>query len=200
MSETYKRPFHRWEILRGWIPAAIFALVSTGIELFFLNYVVGLGFVNQEVSIPFWAWSIPVSVPLMLSLGNVVVLLSLWMSVFESIAYIRTGPDKGVRRVLYPLRMVRAGALMLTPFTFLLFMPYVLRSASFLDFASSTPSLQGAASAIYNWGFELQELDFSTRFIISQLMAALGAVVVSGLQVWRVRGARNLMLLLRKKR
>ncbi len=178
----------------------IFALVAIGLELFFLNYLVGLGFVNVEITVPMGLFSVPVSMALMLSLGVVVVLVSLWVTVFENIAYVRTGPDREVRRLLYPLRMVRVAALVLTPFTFLLFTPYVLESAWFLDLASSMSSIQGGASAIYNWGAELRELDFSTRFVISQLIAASGAVVVSGLQVWRVRGTRNLMLLLRKKR
>lgn len=200
MSQNYKRLFHRWEVMRGWIPAVIFALVAIGVELFFLNYLVGLGFVNLEIIVPMGLISFPVSMALMLSLGVVVVLVSLWVTVFENIAYVRTGSDKEVRRVLYPLRMVRVAALVLTPFTFLLFTPYVLESAWFLGLASSISSVQGGASAIYNWGAELRELDFSTRFVISQLIAASGAILVSGLQVWRVRGTRNLMLLLRKKR
>jgi len=186
--------------LRGWIPAVIFALVSIGLELFFLNYLVGLGFVNLQIMIPIGPFTIPVSMALMLSLGVVVVLVSLWVSVFENLAYVRTGPDREVRRLLYPLRMVRVAALVLTPFTILLFTPYVVVSGWFLGFASSTSGLQGGASAIYNWGAGLRELDFSTRFVISQLVATSGAILVSGLQLWRVRGTRNLMLLLRKKR
>ena len=187
-------------MLRGWVPAVIFALISIGIELFFLNYVAGLGFVNLQVGVPVGPWSIPVSIALIFSLGVVVVLVSLWVSVFESVAYVKTGPSREVRRVLYPLRMIRVAALVLTPFTFLLFIPYILQSAAFLGYASSTSTLQGAATTIYNWSLDLGKLDFSTRFILSQLIATFGAVVVAGLQVWRVRGTKNLMLLLRKRR
>jgi len=200
LSETYRKLFHRWEMLRGLVPAVVFALLSIGIELFFLNYLTGLGFVNLQVAIPIGPWSVPVSMALMLSLGAVVVLVSLWVSVFESVAYVKTGPSREFRRVLYPVRMVRVAALVLTPFTFLLFMPYVLQSAVFLGYASSTSSLRGLATTIYNWSLDVGQLEFSTRFILSQLIATLGAVVVAGLQVWRVRGTRNLRLLLRKKR
>ncbi len=200
MAENYSRLFHRWEIIRGWVPAIIFALVSIGIELFFLDYLVGLGLVDKQVSIPIGPWSFPISMALLVSLGNVVVLVSLWVSVFETTAYVRTGPDREVRRILYPLRMVRVAALVLTPFTILLFVPYVLLSSWFLGFANSTSGLQGVASSLYNWGLGVEKLDFSTRFLLSQLLASLGAVVVSGLQVWRVRGTRNLALLLRKRR
>ncbi len=200
LSQNYGRLFHRWEIVRGWVPAVIFALVSLGLELFFLNYLVGLGFVNLQILIPFGPVTVPVSMALMLSLGVVVVLVSLWVSVFENLAYVRTGPDREVRRLLYPLRMVRVAALVLTPFTLLLFIPYILQSGWFVGFASSTAVLQGGAGDIYNWGTGLRGLDFSTRFIVSQLVATLGAILVSGLQLWRVRGTRNLIRLLRKKR
>ena len=187
-------------MLRGGVPAIIFALLSIGIELFFLGYLNGLGFVNIQVGVPIGPWSLPVSMALVLSLGVVVVLLSLWLSVFESVAYVKTGPSREVRRVLYPLRMVRMAALVLTPFTFLLFMPYILQSGAFLGFASSTSGLQGLGTTIYNWSLSLEQFDLSTRFILSQLIATMGAVGVGGLQFWRVRGTRNLMLLLRKKR
>ncbi len=200
MTENYRRLFHRWEVLRGWVPAIIFALLSIGIELFFLEYLDGLGFVNLQVGVPVGAWSVPVSMALVLSLGVVVVLVSLWLSVFESVAYVKTGPSREVRRVLYPLRMIRMAALVLTPFSFLLFIPYVLRSGAFLDYATSTSALQGLGTTIYNWSLDLSQLDFSTRFILSQLIATFGAVVIAGLQIWRVRGTRNLMLSLRKRK
>jgi len=198
--ESYRRLFHRWEIVRGWVPGLLFAVISMALELFFLNYMLGLGLVDQRVSIPLGFWSLPISMALMLALGNVVVLVSLWTSVFESTAYVKAGPDRQVRRVLYPLRMVRVAALVLTPFTILLFVPYVAESGWFLGLANSTPALQGLGSTILSWGVGFQKLDFSTRFILSQLVAALGAIFVSGLQIWRVRGTRNLRLLLRKRR
>ena len=200
LTENYRRLFHRWEVLRGWVPAIIFAVLSIGIELFFLEYLDGLGFVNIKVGIPVGPWSVPVSMALVLSLGVVVVLVSLWLSVFESVAYVKTGPSKEVRRILYPLRMVRMAALVLTPFTFLLFTPYVLQSGSFLGYATSTSALQGLGTTIYNWSLDIGQLDFSTRFILSQLIATLGTVVVGALQIWRVRGARNLMLMLRRRK
>ena len=200
MSENYRRLFHRWEVLRGWVPAIIFALLSIGIELFFLEYLDGLGFVNLQVGVPIGAWSLPVSMALVVSLGVVVVLVSLWLSVFESVAYVKTGPSREVRRILYPLRMIRMAALVLTPFTFLLFIPYVLQSGSFLDYATSTSGLQGLGTTLYNWSLDVGQLDFSTRFILSQLIATFGAVVVASLQIWRVRGTRNLMLSLRRRK
>jgi hypothetical protein len=200
LSENYRRLFHRWEVLRGWVPAIIFALLSIGIEVFFLEYLVGIGFVNLQISVPIGPWSLPVSMALVVSLGVVVVLVSLWLSVFESVAFVKTGPTREIRRILYPLRMVRMAALVLTPFTFLLFMPYFLQSASFLGFASSTSGLQGFGTTIYDWSISLKELDFSTRFVLSQLIATLGAAIVGGLQVWRVRGTRNMMLLLRRRK
>ena len=200
MAQNYRKLFHRWEILRGWVPAIMFAALSIGIEVFFLDYVVGLGFVNLQVSVPLGPWALPVSMALMLSLGVVVVLVSLWSSVFESVAYVKTGPSREVRRILYPLRMIRMMALVLTPFTLLLFLPYILQSSSFLGFATSNSILQGFGTTIYNWSLDLDQLDFSTRFILSQLVATFGAVVVVGLQWWRVRGTKNLMLMLRRSR
>ncbi len=200
MTENYRRLFHRWEVLRGWVPAVIFTVLSIGIELFFLEYLDGLGFVNLQVGVPFGPWSVPVSMALVLSLGVVIVLVNLWLSVFESVAYVKTGPSREVRRILYPLRMGRMAALVLTPFSVLLFIPYVLQSGSFLGYATSTSALQGLGTTIYNWSLDIGQLEFSTRFILSQLIATLGAAVVAGLQIWRVRGTRNLMLMLRRRR
>ncbi len=202
MAVPYKRIFLRWEIVRGWIPALIFAAVAIAIELFFFNYMVGLGLVDKTVSIPLWPF--PVSIALLLSLGNAVVLLTLWMSVFESTAYVRAGPDRQVRRALYPVRMIRIAALVLAPFTLFLFLPYVLEASWFVSWAASAsnslPSTRSTAVQFYNWAYGVTQTDISTRFIASQLSAALAAAIVSGLQVWRVRGTRNLMLLLRKRR
>jgi hypothetical protein len=200
MSDSYKRLFHRWDILRGWIPAILFTLAGIGLELLFLDYLVTLGFPDQRVSLPFGPWSLSVSIALLLSLGNVVLLLTLWMSVFEASAYVRTGADRQIRRMLYPIRMVRMSALVLAPFTILLFIPYVLLSTWFLGVAQSTSFLQGTAGTLYNWQVAFAKVDFGTRFVVAQLIGALGAVVVSGLQMWRARGTRNLMLLLRRRR
>ncbi len=202
MSVPYKRIFLRWEIVRGWIPALIFAAIAIVIELFFFNYMVGLGLVDKTVTV--LVWPFPVSIALLFSLGNAVVLLTLWMSVFESTAYVRAGPDKQVRRTLYPVRMIRVAALVLAPFTLVLFLPYILEASWFVSWAASAsttlPSTRGTAVSFYNWAYGITQTDISTRFIASQLSAALAAAVVSGLQVWRVRGTRNLILLLRKRR
>lgn len=196
MATSYKRIFLRWEVLRGWVPALLFAGIAAAIELFYLSYMVGRGLVDKVVSIPLGPWNLPVSIALMLSLGNVVVLLTLWMSVFEGTAYVRAGPDRQVRRILYPLRMVKVAALVLTPFTIVLFVPYVLVSAWFIGLAGSVPE----AASFYTWAYGAAKMDSSTRFIISQVSAAWGAVVIASLQLWRVKGTRKLMLLLRRRR
>jgi len=202
VAAPYKRIFLRWEILRGWVPALIFAAIAITIELFFFNYMVSLGLADKTVSAP--VWPCPISIAMVLSLGNAVVLLTLWMSVFENTAYVKAGPDRQVRRALYPIRMIRVAALVLAPFTLVLFLPYILESGWFVSWAASAsntlPSTRGTAVSFYNWAYGIAQTDISTRFIASQLLAALAATVVSGLQLWRVRGTRNLMLLLRKKR
>ncbi len=182
--------------------ALIFAAIAISIELFFFNYMVGLGLVDKTVSVPVWPF--PVSIALLLSLGDAVVLLTLWMNVFENTAYVRAGSDRQVRRALYPVRMIRVAALVLAPFTLVLFLPYILEAGWFVSWAvsasNSLPSTRGTTVSFYNWAYGISQTDISTRFIGSQLSAAIAAAVVSGLQVWRVRGTRNLMLLLRKKR
>ena len=204
MSESQKRVFLALQTLRGWIPAIIFAIVVIIIETFYFSYMVGRGLTDKQVSIPIGPWTLPVSIGLFLSLGNAVVLLTLWMSVFQNTAYARAGADRQVRRLLYPLRMVRVAALVLVPFTILLFTPYIIESVGFVrfvaSFTSSVPQLRSGAVGFYNWAFGISQMDASTRFILSQLTAAFGAIVVSGLQLWRVKGTRNLALLLRRKK
>ena len=204
MAETYKRMFLRWEIIRGWIPALVFAAVTVSIELLFFNYMLGRGLIDQQVNISPWTFRIPISIALLFSLGNSLVLLTLWMSVFENTAYVMAGPDRQVRRILYPLRMIRGAALVLTPFTIVLFTPYIVESSWFIGLvaavSNAVPSLMQSAVNFYTWSFGVSRTDASVKFVASQLSAALAAVVVSGLQLWRVRGTRNLMLLLRRRK
>ncbi len=196
--------FLRWEIIRGWIPALVFAAIAVSIEILFFNYMVSRGLVDRPVNISLWNFKIPISIALLFSLGNGLVLLTLWMSVFESTAYVRAGPDRQVRRILYPLRMIRGAALVLTPFTIVLFTPYILESSWFIGIVAAVsnaiPSLRQSAVDFYNWSFGVSRTDASVRFIASQLSAAFAAVVVSGVQLWRVKGTRNLMLLLRRRK
>lgn len=201
---TYKRMFHRWEILRGWIPAMIFTIIAVGIELLFFAYMMGRGLVDESFTMSFGILKIPLSIAFFLSMGNAILLLVLWISVFENTAYVMTGPDKSVRRLLYPIRMVRAASLILAPFTFVLFIPYIIQSSWFIglmsSLATSVPSLKQSIINFYQWSFGVGRMDASTRFVASQLLAALSSATVAGVQIWRVKGARNLMLLLRRRK
>ena len=203
-TATYKRMFHRWEILRGWMPAIVFAAIAVGIELLYFNYMVSRGMMDEAVTISLGALRIPLSVALFFSLANAIVLLTLWMSVFENTAFVMTGPDRRVRRILYPLRMVKAAAIVLTPFTIVLFTPYIVESSWFISTVASTsnsvPSLRQAAINFYTWSFGLARMDYSVKFVLSQLSAAFTSTIVSGLLLWRVKGTRGLMLALRRKK
>lgn len=189
----------RWEIVRGWIPAILFTLVCVGIELLFFYNALNYGFVDEPVSIPIGSWSLPISVALALALANALVVVTLWMNVFESSAYVKAGPDRQVRRILYPLRMIRTACLVLAPFAFILFLPYIVQATWFVNFVESVGSKQSAES-FYSWAFGVSQIDGAVRFIISQLTAALGTVVIAGLQLWRVKGTKNLVRALRRRR
>jgi len=203
-TTAYKRMFLRWEILRGWMPAIVFAAIALAIELLFFTYMVGRGMMDEAFTISLGALKIPLSIALFFSLANAVVLLTLWMSVFENTAFVMAGPDRRVRRILYPLRMVKAAAIVLTPFTIVLFTPYIVESSWFISAvvsASNTvPSLRQTAINFYTWSFGLERMDYSVKFVVSQLSAAFTSTVVSGLLLWRVKGTRNLMLALSRKR
>ena len=193
MSEQYHRLFLRWEIVRGWIPAIIFAAICVSLELLFFYNALNTGFVDKTVSIPIGSWNLPVSIALSLALGNALLVVTLWMSVFESTAYVKAGPDRQVRRILYPLRMIRTAALVLAPFTIILFAPYIVEANWFVNAVVSIQSLKSSTDSFYNWAFGVSLIDGATRFIISQMVAALGALVLAGLQLWRVKGTKNLV-------
>ncbi len=201
---TYKRMFHRWETLRGWTPAIAFAAIAVAIELLFFEYMISRGLANTSFDISLGIVRMPLSIALFLSLGNAVVLLVLWMSVFENTAFVMASPDKRIRRILYPLRMIRAAALVLAPFTIVLFTPYIIESGWYISWISgltnSVTSLQGTATGFYTWAFGISRTDSSVKFVASQLSASLASTVVAGLQIWRVKGTRNMMLLLRRKK
>ena len=193
---TYKPLFHRWELLRGFLPALAFAAVVISIEIFFFEFVISRGLTEVVYNITFLGLKIPLSIALFLSLGNAVLILVLWMTVFENTAYVMAGPDRQVRRILYPLRMIRAAALVLTPFTFVLFVPYIVLSSWFIALIGGSPS----AAGFYTWAFGIGQADPANLFVASQVLSALAATIVAGLQIWRVKGTRNMMLLLRRKR
>ena len=203
-AASYKRMFHRWEIIRGWIPAIGFTAVAVAIELLYFEYMINRGLANTSFNIPLGPLEIPLSIALFLSLCNAVVVLVLWMTVFENTAYVMVGPDRRVRRILYPLRMIRAAALVLAPFTLVLFAPYIIESGWYISWitglTTSVPSLQDTANGFYNWAFGVSQTDSAIRFVASQLSAAFTSTVVVGLQMWKVKGTRNMMLLLRRKK
>src|SRR5207245_7752093 len=114
------RMFVRWEILRGWMPAIVFAAIAAAIELLYFNYMVSRGMMDEAFTIPLGALKIPLSIALFFSLANAIVLLTLWMSVFENTAFVMAGPDRRVRRLLFPLRIVKAAAIGLTPLNLVL--------------------------------------------------------------------------------
>jgi hypothetical protein len=196
--------FLRWEILRGWMPAIVFAAIAVGIELLYFNYMVSRGMMDASFTVSLGALRVPLSVALFFSLANAVVLLTLWMSVFENTAFVMAGPDRRVRRILYPLRMVKAAAIVLTPFTIVLFTPYIVESSWFISAVASAsntvPSLKQTAINFYTWSFGLARMDYSVKFVVSQLLAAFSSTIVAGLLLWRVKGTRNLMLALRRRK
>jgi hypothetical protein len=122
------------------------------------------------------------------------------MNVFESIAYVKAGPDKQVRRLLYPLRMIRTAALVLAPFSIILFSPYIVEANWFVNAVSSVQALKQTAGSFYTWAFTVSQIDGATRFIISQMVAALGALIIAGLQLWRVKGTKNLVRAFRRRK
>ncbi len=186
------------------MPAIVFAAIAVAIELLYFNYMVSRGMIDEAFTISLGVLRVPLSIALFFSLANAVVLLTLWMSVFENTAFVMAGPDRRVRRILYPLRMVRAAAIVLTPFTIVLFTPYIVESSWFISAVASVsnavPSLRQTAVNFYTWSFGLARMDYSVKFVVSQLSAAVSSTVVSGLLLWRVKGTRNLMLALRRKR
>ena len=193
MAEQYHRLFLRWEVLRGWIPAITFAAICVSLELLFFYNALNTGFVDKTVSIPIGSLALPISIALFLSLGNALVVVTLWMNVFESTAYVKAGPDRQVRRILYPLRMVRTAALVLAPFTIILFAPYIVEANWFVNAAASIQAFKPTTESFYNWAFTVSQVDGATRFIISQMTAALSALIIAGLQLWRVKGTKNLV-------
>ncbi len=200
MTEQYHRLFLRWEIVRGWIPAIIFALVCLGLEFLFFYNALNAGFVDESIGIPLGSLTVPVSIALSLALGNALLVLVLWMNVFEGTAYVKTGPDRQVRRLLYPIRMIRTASLLLVPFTILLFAPYIIEANWFVNWVASIQQFRASAEPFYTWAFSVSQIDGATRFVISQLVAALGALTVAGLQLWRVKGTRYLVRALRRRK
>src|SRR5260370_9547952 len=109
--------FLRWEILRGWMPAIVFAAIAVAIELLYFNYMVSRGMIDEAFTISLGALRIPLSIALFFSLANAVVLLTLWMSVFENTAFVMAGSPPPRRRVCCVARLTSRGSVRLHPLT-----------------------------------------------------------------------------------
>ncbi|HEX9239559.1 MAG TPA: hypothetical protein VF910_02755, partial [Candidatus Bathyarchaeia archaeon] len=85
-----------------------------------------------------------------------------------------------------------------------LFTPYIVESSWFISAVASAsnsiPSLKETAVNFYTWSFGLARMDYPVKFVLSQLLATFSSTAVSGLLLWRVKGTRNLMLALRRKK
>src|SRR2546429_8501561 len=101
--------FLRWEILRGWMPAIVFAAIAVAIEVLYFNYMVSRGMMDEAFTISLGALKIPLSIALFFSLANAIVLLTLWMSVFENTAFVMAGADRRGGRIIYKLEERRGG-------------------------------------------------------------------------------------------
>jgi len=193
-----------WLSARPRVPLLVFSLVTALIELFYFDFMVSRGMLDKQVQVQIGGWQIPLSISLALALGNAVLLASLWQSVFERIAYSGLSSDRRVRRIMYFLRMIRTSALILAPFTILLFLPYILESTWWVGLANgvanSVPALRGSIDGFYSWSYGLSRTDAPNKFIASQLIASFGTIVVAGLQLWRVRSMKGLSRLVQRRR
>src|SRR6266581_523645 len=183
--------FLRWEILRGWMPAIVFAAIAVAIEVLYFNYMVSRGIMDEAFTISLGALKIPLSIALFFSLANAIVLLTLWMSVFENTAFVMAGPDRRVRRILYPLRMVKAAAIVLTPFTIVLFTPYIVESSWFISAvasaSNSVPSLRQTAVNFYTWSFGVARRDLVRNRSFTADVVTSGIASTSGLRLLTFR-------------
>jgi len=96
--------------------------------------------------------------------------------------------------------MIRTAALVLAPFTIILFAPYIVEANWFVNGVASIQAFKSSTESFYNWAFTVSQIDGATRFIISQILAALGALVIAGLQLWRVKGTKNLVRAFRRRK
>ncbi len=165
---------------------------------------VARGMLDKAVQLPIGGWLVPFSVAVALALGNALLLTCLWQNLFARTVYTGLSSDRRVRRIIYPLRVVRTASLILAPFTMILFLPYVIESTWYINaatgLAGSVPSLNGSIDGFYSWSYGLSRIDGSTKFVISQLLASLGALFVSGLVLWTTRGPRGFTSLVRRRR
>src|SRR3989449_10901884 len=102
--------FLRWEIVRGWMPAIVFAAIAVAIEVLYFNYMVSRGMMDEAFTISLGALKIPLSIALFFSLANAIVLLTLWMSVFENTAFVMAGPERRVGPQHFPLMLGKKAA------------------------------------------------------------------------------------------
>src|SRR2546428_5436737 len=135
-TTTYKRMFLRWEILRGWMPAIVFAAIAVAIEVLYFNYMVSRGMMDEAFTISLGALKIPLSIALFFSLANAIVLLTLWVSVFENTAFVMAGARPRGRRIPHPPTIVKTAGPAPSPLPPLPFPPPILLSSWVLTAAA----------------------------------------------------------------
>src|SRR6266540_1489617 len=59
---TFACKCRQWEILRGWIPAIVFAAIAVAIELLYYDYMIGRGLANESFDVSLGIVKIPLSI------------------------------------------------------------------------------------------------------------------------------------------
>src|SRR5205809_1394127 len=118
------------------MPGIVFAAIAVAIEILYFEYMLSRGLADETFSVSLGIVSLPLSISLFLSLGNAIFLLVLWMTVFESTAYVMAGADALAVFLTYLLTVVMEVAFVLVPFPPLLCAPDLCRALCVISFGS----------------------------------------------------------------
>ncbi|MEM3048942.1 MAG: hypothetical protein QXK72_07020 [Candidatus Bathyarchaeia archaeon] len=186
---SLKRMVFRWTSTPSLI--LIFTLLTSTvlIEVLYVEYMSARGLEFRVLQAAYL--SIPY--PYIPIIGVLMVILTSWMNLTRSKAFVRARPSVKLPSILMTLRMFEAAFLLLTTFTITLYLPYVVGSNwMILGLAmveETFPMLKEVTSKLYGGTVAIMGLPPSWKYGLSQALSCI-IVVASTIILCRRMGRR----------
>lgn len=166
--------------VRSWLSLIAFAAIVAVLDYMLVDYLISQG-LESKVQ-PLQVVAVQFSVPILglTFLGVLLVAIAAWANIS------RTMPVTALREMsqLETIRVVRAAGLALFFFSAALFGPYIIGASEFwkqmASMSKAVPQLVGSLQGFMSTIQPMMALDILSKLMISQNLAAVTLVVVSG--------------------
>ncbi|MGQ9542599.1 MAG: hypothetical protein ACUVTM_00715 [Candidatus Bathyarchaeia archaeon] len=173
MSLTYRRMILRWTSRPALASAGILLTSTLLIEVLYIDYMLARGLEGKTIQAGYLSLPYPY-IPI---IGVLMVLLTSWMHMARSRAFVKARPNIRLPESLMHLRMVEATFLLLTIFAGTLYIPYLLGSnwmiLGLANLESTLPALRDSISGFYGGAVNIMGLPPVLKYGLSQVASCI---------------------------